>query len=127
VEERGGGGFVLRILIGGMVRRAREDGRIGHGSNVTQRNRGAEEQRDGGKLNEVGRLLVRILRLLQDRTAVRFWDLARAAKAEKAGFRADIGDYFFIFRIWGGARAGRFCLMIEPGRASIEGREAKKR
>jgi hypothetical protein len=28
--------------------RAREDGRIGHGSNVTQRNRGAEEQRTEG-------------------------------------------------------------------------------
>src|SRR5437899_3050885 len=33
-------------------------------------------------------------------------DLARAAKAEKVGFSADIEGYFFIFRNWGGARAG---------------------
>jgi hypothetical protein len=34
-------------------------------------------------------------------------DLARAAKAEKLGFWADIEGYFFIFRFGGGARAGR--------------------
>jgi hypothetical protein len=39
--------------------------------------------------------------------AVRKWDLARAAKAEKVGFSADIAGYFFIFRSWGGARAGK--------------------
>jgi hypothetical protein len=34
--------------------------------------------------------------------AVRRWDLARAAKAEKMGFWADIAGIFFIFR--GGGR-----------------------
>ena len=33
--------------------------------------------------------------------AVRRWDLARAAKAEKGGFWADIGGYFFIFGFGG--------------------------
>jgi len=36
---------------------------------------------------------------------VRIWDLARAAKAEKVGFLADIAGYFFIFLAGGGARA----------------------
>ena len=36
---------------------------------------------------------------------MRFRDLARAAKAEKVGFGADIAGYFFIFLIGGGARA----------------------
>ena len=35
---------------------------------------------------------------------MRFWDLARAAKAEKVGFWADIAGYFFIFLSGGGAR-----------------------
>jgi hypothetical protein len=38
---------------------------------------------------------------------MRIWDLARAAKAEKVGFGADIGAYFFIFWIGGGARLAR--------------------
>ena len=41
---------------------------------------------------------------------MRIWDLARAAKAEKVGFWAEIGGYFFIFRIGGGAR-----IAYDPG------------
>jgi hypothetical protein len=40
---------------------------------------------------------------------MREWDLARAAKAEKVGFLADSGGYFFIFGLGGGARAGCIC------------------
>src|SRR5258706_884509 len=40
----------------------------------------------------------------QTRTAVRVWDLARAAKAKKVGFWAGIEGYFFIFGFGGGAR-----------------------
>jgi len=48
---------------------------------------------------------VRMLSLLKDRAAVRRWDLARAAKAEKVGFWAGIEGYFFIFG--GGGRCAR--------------------
>ena len=40
---------------------------------------------------------VRKADLLQDRAAMRFRDLARAAKAEKVGFLADIQGIFFSF------------------------------
>jgi hypothetical protein len=39
---------------------------------------------------------------------MRFWDLARAANAEKAGFWADIAGLFFIFGFGGGARTECF-------------------
>ena len=35
---------------------------------------------------------------------MRFWDLARAAEAEKVAFGADIAGLFFIFVNGGGAR-----------------------
>jgi hypothetical protein len=57
-------------------------------------------------LSAAAAAVVRILGLLQDRAAVRRWDLARAAKVEKVGFWAEIGDYSFIFLAEGGARAG---------------------
>ena len=38
--------------------------------------------------------------------AVRRWDLASATSSEKVGFWADIGGYFFIFGIGGGAQVG---------------------
>ena len=41
--------------------------------------------------------LVRMADLLIGPVAVRRWDLARAAKAEKVGFGADIAGHFFIF------------------------------
>jgi hypothetical protein len=40
---------------------------------------------------------VRIADFLQDRAAMRFRDLARAAKAEKVGFLAEIQGIFFSF------------------------------
>jgi hypothetical protein len=66
---------------------------------------GTETLRHRGEWDEVGLLLVRILCLLQDLAAMREWDLARAAKAEKVSFWADIEGLFFIFGIGGGARA----------------------
>ena len=54
---------------------------------------------------EIELLVGRILGLLQDRAVMRKWDLARAARAEKVGFWADIAGYFFIFVAGGGARA----------------------
>ena len=62
---------------------------------------GTETLRHRGELDEVGLLLVRILCLLQDQAAMRFWDLARAAKAEKVGFWAGIEGCFFIFGVGG--------------------------
>ena len=50
-------------------------------------------------------IFLRIADLLKDRGTMRDWDLARAAKAEKVGFLADVRGYFFIFWIGGGARA----------------------
>jgi hypothetical protein len=38
---------------------------------------------------------------------MRDWDLARAAKAEKVGFWAEIASYFFIFP-FGEVRAARW-------------------
>jgi len=52
------------------------------------------------------RFLVRIAGLLQDRVAMREWDVARAAKRKRLSFWADIAVNFFIFRSRGGARAG---------------------
>ena len=67
---------------------------------------GTETLRHRGEWDEVGLLLVRILCLLQDQAAMRFWDLARAAKAEKVGFWAGIEGCFFIF-VAGGRCARR--------------------
>jgi hypothetical protein len=58
---------------------------------------------------EIELLVGRILGLLQDRAVMRKWDLARAARAEKVGFWADIAGIFFIFGIGGGARARGGC------------------
>ena len=46
---------------------------------------------------------------------MRHWDLARAAKREKVGFWADIGDIFLFFGLAGGARAGLLAAGEESG------------
>jgi hypothetical protein len=53
--------------------------------------------------------------------AVRRWDLARAAKAEKLSFWADIVGYFFIFL--GGGRCARSMLRLRalPFRLAVGG------
>src|SRR4051812_14360139 len=63
---------------------------------------------------------MRISSLLQDRAAMREWDLARAAKVKKVGFSADIEGYFFIFWIWG--RCARGML----GSHRVEGTGSRK-
>jgi hypothetical protein len=74
---------------------------------------GTETLRHRGEWDEAGWLLVRILCLLQDQAAMRFWDLARAANAEKAGFWAGIGGYFFIFGV--GGRCARWGIWAFGG------------
>src|SRR3954462_4882626 len=64
--------------------------------------------RAGGLSEMVGGVCAHFVPL-QDRAAVRLWDLMRAAKAEKVGFWADIGGYFFIFGLGGRCARGMTC------------------
>jgi hypothetical protein len=57
---------------------------------------------------------------------VRRWDLARAAKVKKVGFWADIGGYFFIFSLGGGARVRGGAGACE-GMSVVSGGECERR